>query len=322
MTHVRPTRRTLLIAACATALAASPAAAFARAPRLYRWRGTVLGGEATLLLGTARPEDAERLAARCRAEIERLERIFSLYRPDSALVRLNAAGRLADPPSEMRELLALCRRLWEASGGAFDPSIQPLWRAWSKGGRRADIRHALARVGLDKVHVDDGELRFAVPGMGLSFNGIAQGFITDRVTALLARAGLGHALVSLGETRALGSRPDGTAFEVAIETPGGRAGAPMIALGDGAALAVSAAAATVIPGSGGVAHLLDPRTGTSPRRYDAVAVRAPTATLADGLSTALSFLAPEKAAALVGAGTRTEALLFDRKGGVRRIAAA
>ncbi len=320
MTDARPTRRTLLIAACATALAASPAAALARAPRLYRWRGTVLGGEATLLLGTPSAEDAERLATRCRAEIARLERIFSLYRADSVLVRLNAAGRLADPPSEMRELLALSRRLWEASGGAFDPSIQPLWRAWTKGGRRADIRHALARVGFDKVRVDDGEVRFAAPGMGLSFNGIAQGFITDRVTALLARAGLGHALVSLGETRALGTRPDGAAFEVAIETPEEHADAPVLALGDGAALAVSAAAATVIPGSGGVAHLLDPRTGTSPKRYDAVAVKAPTATLADGLSTALSFLARGEAAALLAAHPRTTAWLFDRDG-VHRIGA-
>ncbi len=314
MTRARPTRRTLLIAACATALAASPAAAFARAPRLYRWRGTALGGEATLLLGTPTPEEAERLAAHCRAEIERLERIFSLHRPDSALVRLNAAGHLADPPSEMLELLALSRRLREASGGAFDPSMQPLWRAWSKGGRRADIRHALARVGLDKVRVRDGEIRFAVPGMGLSFNGIAQGFITDRVTALLARAGLGHALVSLGETRALGTRPDGSAFRVAIETPTPRASMPRVALGDGAALAVSAAAATVIPGSGGVAHLLDPRTGTSPKRYDAVAVRAPSATLADGLSTALSFLARDEAAALLAAQERTRAWLFARDG--------
>ncbi|MFQ5348257.1 MAG: FAD:protein FMN transferase, partial [Rhodothalassiaceae bacterium] len=292
MTGSRPTRRTLLIAACATALAASPAAAFARTPRLYRWRGMVLGGEATLLLGTPTPGEAEQLAVRCRAEITRLERIFSLYRPDSALVRLNAAGRLAAPPPEMLDLLALSRRLWEASGGAFDPSIQPLWQAWSSGDRR-QVEAARALVGLDKVIFDPRAVRFARAGMALSFNGIAQGFITDRVTELLAREGLGHALVSLGETRALGTRPDGTAFAVAIEVPEERAAAPTLALGDGAALAVSAPAATVIPGSGGATHLLDPRTGIPLTERRLVVVLAPTATKADGLASALSVLGPE-----------------------------
>ncbi len=61
-------------------------------------------------------------------EAERLENIFSLYRPDSEIVRLNHTGALASPAPEMVELLGICRTCWQLSDGLFDPTVQPLWQ--------------------------------------------------------------------------------------------------------------------------------------------------------------------------------------------------
>ena len=61
------------------------------------------------------------------AEVRRLEAVFSLYREDTALVALNRQGILVAPPADLVAVLAECRRCWELTGGAFDPTVQALW---------------------------------------------------------------------------------------------------------------------------------------------------------------------------------------------------
>ena len=81
----------------------------------------------TILLAHPDRTAAGQAIAACREEITRLERIFSLYRADSALSQLNRHGRLDDPPLELVELLAFSARVSAATGGAFDVTVQPLW---------------------------------------------------------------------------------------------------------------------------------------------------------------------------------------------------
>jgi len=295
-----PTRRHLLIAAGAGAVTAAlaPAGVIAATERsLYRWRGTALGGAASMLLDAGGERRGEALAAACLDEIRRLENVFSLYRADSALSRLNAAQRLKAPPQELLDLLALSRQLWKDSEGAFDPTVQPLWHAYADQAGEQTLARARASLGFDKLRLSPDEIAFTRPGMALTLNGIAQGYITDRVAALLRRQGLDHTLIQLGETRALGRQPDESPWQVEVAAPDrpGRAD-ERIAL-DNTALAVSSGRA--LPFAAGGTHILDPRTGKSPSDSRTVAVRAPQAALADGLSTALSVLAPETAPALL-----------------------
>src|SRR5262245_38925801 len=55
----------------------------------YQWDGTSLGSPSRLLLYHHDRATASRIVGECAAEIERLERIFALYRTDSELARLN-----------------------------------------------------------------------------------------------------------------------------------------------------------------------------------------------------------------------------------------
>src|SRR5690606_7486502 len=128
---------------------------------------------------------------RCVAEIDRLESIFSLYRPQSALVRLNAAGTLVQPPVELVELLSFALALARRSEGAFDPTVQPLYRllaehfaqpgATPAGPDARAIGRVLESVGHRHVELDAALVRLHRPGMAVTLNGVAQGFITDRV---------------------------------------------------------------------------------------------------------------------------------------------
>ena len=86
-----------------------------------------MGAVATLQVHHHDRAAAERLIERSLAEVRRLEAVFSLYRDDSALVALNRQGILVAPPADLVALLAECRRYWELTGGAFDPTVQALW---------------------------------------------------------------------------------------------------------------------------------------------------------------------------------------------------
>jgi len=286
----RPTRRRFLtIAAAAAAL---PGAALSTTPA-FRWRGTALGAEASLTLVGVDGAHAERLARGIEAEILRLEDIFSLYRPGSALSRLNRDGGLEMPPPELVELLGLCGAIHDATGGAFDPTVQPLWTlhagAAAKGRAATAIEIAQARALTGWEGIAFGADRIALrPGMALTLNGIAQGAIADRVAARLAAEGLTDVLVDMGEVVGLGHRPDGTPWQAGIADPEGAILA-RVGLG-GRALATSAPGGTLIDPGRGLGHILDPRTGGAGARWRVVSVSARRAALADGLSTGLALM--------------------------------
>jgi len=271
----------------AAILAAGPV----RAAPVTRWTGVALGARTSITF--AHPE-AARLVAAARDEIARLGSIFSLYRADSALSHLNRDGVLAAPPLELFECLGIASRVHAATGGAFDPTVQPLWTAYAQafaGGRAPDgaaLDAARGRVGWEAVEVTPGRIAFARPGMAVTLNGIAQGYIADRVTRLLEAEGLRDILVDTGELRALGGMPDGGDWTVQL--PDGRRTGLR-----NRALATSAALGTVFDADGRVGHILDPRSGRHVAASGrSVTVTAPTAALADALSTALCVLGDDE----------------------------
>lgn len=288
------TRRRFLAISAAAALVPRSS----RADGAFRWRGTALGAEASLTVAGAGGGEGLRVAARVEAEIARLEDIFSLYRPRSALSRLNAEGRLAAPPPELLEILGLSGALHRATGGAFDPTVQPLWTlhaAAAAEGRRAspaETAEALSRTGWHRLHVSPARAAFSRPGMALTLNGIAQGAITDRIAALLRAEGFRDVLVDMGEVAAFGQRPGGGPWEAGIAAPDGTL-LRRLALSD-RALATTAPLGTAIDAAGGLGHILDPATGSAAAPWRTVSVSAPTAALADGLSTAFALM-PEPA---------------------------
>lgn len=276
--------RRRFITICAS-LAALPAFTHAQegaaVPDLI-WTGQALGARTSIRL---EHPDAVAIAARVSAEIARLERIFSLYQTDSALARLNRDGHLDAPPFELLDCLGIAGAVHAASGGRFDPTVQRLWQAWAEavvaGGVPDEVTLAEARAltGWEGVHLAPAEITLR-PGMALTLNGIAQGYVADRVALLLSAEGLTNIFIDTGEFRALGGLPGGGGWPVTLES------GPHITLTD-RALATSAPLGTTFDQAGLLGHILDPRAGgpvVGPWR--SVSVSAGTAALADALSTA------------------------------------
>lgn len=281
----------------------------AKAAQAYRWRGVALGAQATILLDHP---DAEALTARAVAEIDRLENVFSLYRAQSSLSRLNAEGVLAAPDFELLECLSLAGRVHDATGGAFDPSVQPLWaahaeaRAQGVAPEAGALERAAATVGWHRMTFDTDAIRLA-PGQALTLNGIAQGYIADKVADLFRAAGVKDVLVDTGEIVALGDANGQAGWPVSIQGTG-----EALRL-TGRALATSAVLGTVLDPEGAVGHILDPRTGQPATGVWAqVSVSAERAAVADALSTGLVVMASADAARAAAAalpGARIESLI-------------
>lgn len=256
---------------------------------IVTWHGRALGAPATLILHHPDRPTAERLVAACAAELERLEAILSLYRPDSALSELNRTHALAAPPPELVAILDDCRRYHALTAGAFDPTVQPLWRLYADhfqgGGAPAGpspsrLAAARAAVGFEAVHASPARIALTRPGMALTLNGIAQGWITDRIVDLLRDAGVTSTLVDMGEIRGLGPRP----WHVGITGTDS-----LLTLTD-RAVATSAPQGFAFDPAGRFTHIIDPRTGATPARYARITVTAPTAAAADALSTGAALM--------------------------------
>jgi thiamine biosynthesis lipoprotein len=295
-------RRFIGISAAAAGLNLLPLGGKAGAQaRLVTWQGQVMGAAATLQIHHHDQAAAQRLIERALAETRRLDQVFSLCKDDSALSVLNRQSVLLAPPAELVALLAECRRYFELTGGRFDPTVQALWALYRDHFSRPDadpqgpsepaLRAAMARIGFDRVVA--GTDRVALPrGMALSLNGIAQGYVTDQIVNLLRREGVTSSLVDMGESRALGARPDGTPWRIGVADPAqpDKLASTLDVVDQ--AVATSGAYGFRFDPAGRFNHLFDPRTGACAHRHGSVTVTMPTATAADALSTAFSLMAP------------------------------
>ncbi len=264
-------------------------------PRAQAWRETALPAFGTTVwLRAAHPDAAHASAALGAAarRIQAVEAQMSLFRDDSAIVRLNRDGRLDDAPDELVAVLCESLRLARRSNGLFDPTLQPLWRMRFDAARegrvpsRHEVERARALVDWRGVSVDATRhtIRFARPGMAITLNGIAQGWAADAAARELRDRGIEHALVDAGEWRAVGCAPDNGPWRLGVQDPRDAQRIVATIVSDGRAVACSADDKLAFTADRREHHVVDPRTGHSPLELACVVVLAPTATLADALT--------------------------------------
>ena len=264
---------------------------------LVEWTGISLGSVSTIRLSHPDRRAGKALLRRAVAEARRLEAIFSLYREDTALSELNRTGVLVGPPSELVHLLHLCDEMWRTTDGAFDASVQPIWRCYAdhfsvsnanpEGPPPQKLAEAVDLTGWSNVRFNLDRISFAHRGMALTLNGIAQGYITDRVIEILRADGITSSLVDMGEIRTIGNHPDGRAWQTAIDT-----GTPKNLTLDlvDKAVATTSADGFRFDTNGRCNHLFNPATGHCAGARESRTVVAPAAAIADALSTALIFM--------------------------------
>jgi thiamine biosynthesis lipoprotein len=246
-------------------------------------------------------------------EIGRIERLLSIYEPNSALAQINRLSKKGSisVPGEVLEVLSKSIFYAKESQGAFDITTGPLIRLWGFGPGRErrepplaeEIIAARRAIGSEslRVHPDSGELELLREGMELNLGGIGKGYAVDQAAHTLKAFGITRALISCGSTLfALGAPPEQRGWPVVIRHP--RLDKKEI----GAFFLSNQALSTsgdyekffVFQGKR-FSHLIDPRTGYPIQGMASVSVIAPTAVETDVLSTAGFILGEQEGRALL-----------------------
>ena len=261
--------------------------------------GTIL--EITLV--TSDPARARALIERCFAETARLEMIFTTWRPDGELARLNAqAGNGPQSASpELVRILLDAQRFARETGGAFDVTVGPLVSLWRKGGKRgeqpsdAEVAAARSRVGAERIQIDSerGTLALEV-GMSVDLGGLAKGWTLDRLGEVLRREGVDRALLNFGGSSllAIGTPLDAPNWRIGLEN------GEILELRSESNLSISSSFGQVVEiDRARFSHIVDPRTGWPTRRARRAIVEAPDGAIAEAWSTALVVVNGDKACA-------------------------
>jgi thiamine biosynthesis lipoprotein len=230
--------------------------------------------------------------------VDLLEGQLSVFRPDSALCRINAhaATRAVDVDADVFGLLRRCRELHIETEGAFDITSTPLSRCWGflqRDGRlpsSAEIDSARGRVGFARVALNASRqtVAFETAGVELNLGAIGKGYALDRVSDGLRQSGVRDALLSAGRSSllAIGGRDGGWQVELVAPSKDGDRTLARLWLRD-AALGTSGAGEQFIEVDGvRYGHVIDPRTGWPASGVISASVIAPDASDADALSTA------------------------------------
>jgi len=273
--------------------------------------GPTMGTRWSALVFAPEPFDAAPMRAALQAAVDRVDAQMSLWKPDSDLVRLNAApvAEWVAVPPELMQVLQLGLTVGAASGGAFDLGLGDAVAAWGFGPEAADparIRAALQasrRPAHEILTLDPagGRVRKEAP-LQIDLNGIAKGFGVDQLAEALRQQGISAGLVGIdGEMRALGLRPDGQPWTVAVEAPDHDRRSPqsMLALEEAAVATSGDYRHWVEVGEKRLSHTMDPHLGAPLQAPPAsVTVVAPRCAEADAWATALMVLGTERGAAL------------------------
>jgi len=199
----------------------------------WEWKDTIYNGipvRVKFHLKDASPEDSQRIARDCRQEFERIGGIFNPFNASSELAVINAMNKTAEVAvsQDILDVLRYSMTVYEASNGAFDPTLFPIKALWQNAVKlqripgEDEISATVSNCGLNHVniqHNNAGVLRFDIPAIQFDFGGIAKGYAVDRVAALLRTNGISAALIQLGgEVAAFGDH-NGAPWKIGIQHP-------------------------------------------------------------------------------------------------------
>lgn len=263
---------------------------------------------------------ANRALSRAFEEIEQVEKVMSIYRPESQLGQLNTNKSLENPHPWLVEVIEYACRLSEQTGGAFDATVQPLWQLYYQSNQKgiepdeAEIREVVKSVNWQNIRVSPNLLELKGSGTQVTLNGIAQGFAADAVARVLSMHGVESAFIDTGEIGTVGIHEQKEHWTVGIKHPRNPKSLFGIAQLRNRCLATSGDYETRFDEDYRNHHLIDPKTGHSPGELSSVTVAAPTALQADGLSTAVFLLGIQEGLGLIKSTPGADALFITKNG--------
>ncbi len=259
-------------------------------------------------------------------ECARYEKLFSRTVEGSDVWRINEAGGPIAVAPETAEMLREGLKISEASGGAFDPTVEPETKLWNFSAETPALPDAQA-LAEAATHVDyrklvlDGDTVSLPDDMGLDLGGIAKGYIADRLSEFLRARGVSSALINLGgNVLTIGRRAtDDQPWVVGIQDPEAEGGANKVTFRAENLSVVTSGNYQRFFIMNGIRyhHLLDPATGWPVENgLDSVTILSESSAVGDALSTACYVLGLDKGMELVKQYDGVDAVFIGTDGSV------
>ncbi len=278
----------------------------------------LMGTVVNLTLVTTEPQAGWEAIAACMDAMACLEAIMSCHRPDSQIARLNRQGQLIGVDAHLEQVLREAKRVSALTDGAFDVTIKPLSDLYKTSLQANEtlpadeaVHSVLELVSYRHLRIDDGVIAFARPGMGVTLDGIAKGYIVDQGVLVLQEHGFDNVMVEAGgDVLALGTNGNHAPWHLGIQPPreGGNGFLHTFSVTN-RAVATSGDYMQPYTADFSTHHILDPRTGCSAPELASATVMAETGMLADALATALMVMGPARGLELIEALPACEAYL-------------
>ena len=257
-------------------------------------------------------------------EIERLEKKFSRFEPDSVVSRINqnAGQSPVQVDSEVFGLIEKSVAFCNASNGAFEITILPVLSLWKYNDAdprppgSQEIQEKLNLVDCQKIVLkkDQNLVFLPDPGMAIDLGGIAKGYAADKAAQKLRQNGVSAGIVNAGgNLTVFGGTGKGIAIGVRDPRQRGKVLAK-IYITDGAISTSGDYERFFIYNGVRYSHIIDPRTGYPARGVESVTVFAENGADADAWSTALFVLGSDQGLKILAGKPGLQALFIDESG--------
>jgi FAD:protein FMN transferase len=291
-------------------------------PRLVERTRASMGAEAHLSAWTSDEGAATMAFEAVFTELERLESLMSVWRPESDIVRLNEAAGTAPVTvsRDVMEALRVARDVGDWTDGAFDVTFGALSDVWKfdhdQDNRIPTPEEIARRVPLVDYRALDlntsaGTAYIAGRGMRAHLGGIGKGYAVDRAAEILRSRDIRDFMIQFGGDLYVGGRRGERPWRLGIRDPRGPADSIFAAidLTDSAFSTSGDYERFFLRNGRRYHHILDPKTGEPAHGSRSVTIVAGNATLADALSTGVFVLGPEKGMTLIERLPRVEGVI-------------
>lgn len=289
--------------------------------------GSTMGTYYQVILADVTLSQAKTAQNKIISVLDQINQSMSVFDPLSELSRFNRIQPQTKfcPSPEFTEVMRVSYKVYEMTGGAFDPSLGSVIDLWGFGNKKTDtelpgqseISDAMQGAGLDKIFMDEqGCLIKSHPDTKLNLSAIAKGYGVDAIAGVLKEMGISSYLVDIGGDICAGkARPDGSMWKVGISSPHPLAGSEhlmQILEIEHEAVATSGDYHNFFVNNGQkYSHIIDPATGQPARQKTfSATVKAGTCVMADALATAMLVMDMDKSLKLAGESNLFKVLLM------------
>ena len=259
----------------------------------------------TYMTVTAYGAKAQEAVDEAEAEIQRLDELLSTGNEESEIAQLNQ-NKSATLSEDAGYLVERALELNKETDGAFDIAIYPVMEAWGFPTQNyqvptADTLESLLKLAdASQIIYDENsrKISFGREGMKIDLGGIAKGYTSSRIMDIYKENNISSGLVNLGgNVQALGTKPDGSKWRVAVQSPDDTEDYLGILSVEDKAVITSGGYERYFEQDGKTYHhIINPKTGyPAENGLTSVTVVSEDGTLADGLSTSLFIMGKDKA---------------------------